>query len=237
MPDTLRRSLIRRAQSRPVVKICGNLYLEESLMVASHAPDLMGWIFSPHSKRRISIESAGRQIESIRRQRPGIFHVAVFAGNTIPDILSVTARIPWFDFVQTADGSGMTGELRAVLRGRVEVIPALRVSEKISDPELSAYMPADWCILDTAVPGSYGGTGKTLELAWVSHVTRRHLLAGGLTPQNVVERLQACSASGADVSSGVESDSGTRSGPGRKDPRKVESFIRAVKSIQFPGYS
>jgi phosphoribosylanthranilate isomerase len=233
MPDTRRRSLIRRAQSRPVVKICGNLYFEDSLMVASHAPDLMGWIFSPHSKRRISIESARRQIESIRRQRPGIFHVAVFAGNTIPDILSVIQNIPWLDFVQTSDGAGMIGELRSILRGEIDLIPALRVAEKIADPDLSLYMPADWCILDTLVPGSYGGTGKPLDLSWVSHVTRRHFLAGGLTPENVVARLGACNASGADVSSGVERESGLRTGPGHKDPEKVGRFIQAVKSVQF----
>lgn len=225
-----RQSLIRVAQTRPVVKICGNLYSEDSLMVAALEPDLMGWIFSPHSKRRITVESARRQIASIRRMKPWIFHAAVFAGNTVPEIRSVAVSIPQLDFVQIADGPAMVSRLRGLLCRSLEVIPVVRVSEKIADPLLGAYMPADWCILDTAVPGTYGGTGQTMDLSWVSHVKQRHMLAGGLNPENAADRLKGSSASGADVSSGVESDPGR---PGRKDREKVRRFIESVKGVRF----
>jgi phosphoribosylanthranilate isomerase len=115
--QSYRRRLLRVSQSRPVVKICGNVYFDDSLMVAAARPDLMGWIFSPHSKRRVSIESAARQIECIQREHPDIFHVAVCAGNSIPDILRIARAIPGFDFVQIVDGSFRDGlgELQKVL--------------------------------------------------------------------------------------------------------------------------
>ncbi|MBL8019268.1 MAG: phosphoribosylanthranilate isomerase [Leptospirales bacterium] len=222
------RSLIRVAGTRPLVKICGNLFFEDSLQVAACRPDFMGWIFSPRSKRRVTIEAARQQIESIYRQWPEIHHVAVFASNPIPYILSVVEAIPHFDFVQTSDGPGVVSEVREMLRGYMDVIPAFRVKEKIADPGLSAFMPADWVLLDSYVPGKPGGTGVTLDPAWVSHVEKRFLLAGGLTPTNVVDALRKTGAWGADVSSGVESGET----PGRKDLTRVREFVRLVKSIQ-----
>lgn len=222
------RSLIRVAGTRPLVKICGNLFFEDSLQVAGCRPDFMGWIFSPRSKRRVTIEAARQQIESIHRQWPEIHHVAVFASNSIPYILSVVESIPHFDFVQTSDGPGVVSEVREMLRGYMDVIPAFRVKEKIADPGLSAFMPADWVLLDSYVPGQPGGTGVALDPAWVSHVEKRFLLAGGLTPANVVEALKKTGAWGADVSSGVESGET----PGKKDITRVREFIKLVKSIQ-----
>ncbi|MCE9599096.1 MAG: phosphoribosylanthranilate isomerase [Spirochaetia bacterium] len=222
------RSLIRVAASRPLVKICGNLFFEDSLKVAACRPDFMGWIFSPRSKRRITIEAARQQIESIQRQWPEIYHVAVFANNSIPHILKVVEEIPHLDFVQTSDGPGVVAELREMLRDYMDVMPAFRVKEKIADPGLSAFMPADWVILDSYVPGVPGGTGVTLDPSWISHVEKRYILAGGLTPANVIERLRITKAWGADVSSGVEAG-GT---PGRKDIGRVRDFVRLVKSVQ-----
>ena len=82
-------------------------------------------------------------------------------------------------------------------------------------------------LLDASVPGEYGGTGvpAEIELArWVSENVPRLMLAGGLTPDNVAERVEFIQPWGVDVASGVEGDT-----PGRKDPSKVEAFIRSAK--------
>ena len=49
------------------------------------------------------------------------------------------------------------------------------------------------------------------------------MLAGGLSPGNVQDAIRACLPWAVDVSSGVEAS------PGRKDIRKVERLLAAVR--------
>ena len=50
------------------------------------------------------------------------------------------------------------------------------------------------------------------------------LLAGGLTPDNVVEAIERVDPYGVDVASGVEA------GPGRKDPRLLKAFMANARA-------
>ena len=71
---------------------------------------------------------------------------------------------------------------------------------------------------------SYYGTGESFNWDLAAEVARRRpvILAGGLTPANVAEAVRQVRPYAVDVSSGVEA------APGRKDPAKVEAFIRIV---------
>jgi phosphoribosylanthranilate isomerase len=84
-------------------------------------------------------------------------------------------------------------------------------------------------ILDAYHPSLYGGTGEQastdVALA-VRDCVPRLMLAGGLTPENIAERVAAIRPWGVDVASGVEN--GT---PGRKDHGKMRAFIDAIRSI------
>ena len=86
----------------------------------------------------------------------------------------------------------------------------------------------DFVLLDAAMPGEYGGTGKVIDIANISNLTSEIplVLAGGLTPANVAKAIQESGLSAVDVASGVESSAG------RKDRDKVKEFIQlAMKSF------
>ncbi|KAG6577933.1 tryptophan biosynthesis protein TRP1 [Phytophthora cinnamomi] len=87
---------------------------------------------------------------------------------------------------------------------------------------------ANYILLDTTMKGQQGGTGVTFDwkiAAIFTHARIPCLMAGGLTPENVVKALSVGHPVGVDVSSGVE----VKGSPGVKDLDKVAAFLKAVK--------
>jgi phosphoribosylanthranilate isomerase len=105
------------------------------------------------------------------------------------------------------------------------VIKAFRVRDRTSLAEIGRYRATAY-LLDAYIPGQPGGTGHSFD--WTLAVQAKGygpvILAGGLTPDNVLQAVRTIQPWGVDVSSGVEA------APGRKDPDKVRRFITAVKS-------
>jgi phosphoribosylanthranilate isomerase len=83
----------------------------------------------------------------------------------------------------------------------------------------------DAVLVDAQVPGQAGGTARLVAEHVLAEIPPlpRLILAGGLTPENVAERIARARPWMVDVASGVESS------PGRKDPAKVAAFIRAAR--------
>ncbi|CAH0490150.1 unnamed protein product [Peronospora farinosa] len=87
---------------------------------------------------------------------------------------------------------------------------------------------ANFILLDTTMKGQQGGTGVAFDwkiAAIFTHARIPCLMAGGLTPENVVKALSVGRPVGVDVSSGVE----VKGCPGVKDLDKVAMFLKAVK--------
>jgi len=213
------------------IKICGNLFFENSLMVASFHPDYMGWIFSPFSPRRINPYSAEKTILHIRNTFPSIKHVAVFAGNSVGDIAKIVGKGSFFDCIQIVEGAGFFQDLRrhiGVASG-LDLIPAVRVRKNITDMDLVRFGRVPFFVFDTYVKGQPGGTGKLLNTENIKQITRPYLLAGGLNSENVAGILESFGKKlplGVDVSSGIEDS------PGLKNRELVELFIKRVKEAE-----
>jgi phosphoribosylanthranilate isomerase len=88
---------------------------------------------------------------------------------------------------------------------------------------------ADGIILDSVdkTSGALGGTGKThdwsISRKIVESVSIPVILAGGLSPDNVIEAIQKVQPYAVDVQSGVSNPDGT------KDLEKVRQFITRAK--------
>ncbi|MDQ3855137.1 MAG: phosphoribosylanthranilate isomerase, partial [Chloroflexota bacterium] len=85
----------------------------------------------------------------------------------------------------------------------------------------------EFLLLDTYVPGAAGGSGMTFDWTLAARMTgaSRVMLAGGLTPENVGEAIQAVRPDAVDVSSGIEVD-------GAKDPDRMAAFVRAAREVR-----
>ncbi|RLN46240.1 hypothetical protein BBJ29_006609 [Phytophthora kernoviae] len=87
---------------------------------------------------------------------------------------------------------------------------------------------ANYILLDTTMKGQQGGTGVAFDwkiAAIFTHGRIPCLMAGGLTPENVVKALSVGHPVGVDVSSGVE----VKGSPGVKDLDKLAAFLKGVK--------
>ena len=115
----------------------------------------------------------------------------------------------------------------------LHLIRALRISSDRRQDcfdhlrDLQSHVELFAVLLDTFVPGEFGGTGVTVDPQLVADYGTQNLprliLAGGLSPDNVAAAVTACQPWGVDTASGVESS------PGIKSSEKVNRFITEAR--------
>lgn len=216
------------------IKICGIRSYENALMVAQAGADMIGLNFYTKTPRYIDPQAARDIADRLRGTLgdacPTLIGLFV---NAPQSHISEVMDIVGLDFAQLSgdESESVLKELRGVgfksIRPPTKAMalddvnyfkPTFPTSEKI--PSL---------ILDAYHPKLYGGTGESasVEVALaVKEQVPRMMLAGGLNPENVAERIQAIQPWGVDVASGVEDET-----PGLKDPEKVSAFVQAVKEV------
>ena len=198
------------------VKICGITSVEDALTAIAAGADALGFVFHEPSPRHVFPEQAAAIIRALP---PFVQAVGLFVNADIDGVNDV-ADLCRLDLVQ------LHGDEAPEYCDRVErrVVKAFRVQDISSLEPMKRYRVAGY-LLDAYSPTVYGGTGLTFN--WeVARVARQYgtvILAGGLTPENVGQAVQAAVPYAVDVSSGVEAE------PGKKDPDKVRQFIRAAK--------
>lgn len=205
------------------VKICG-LTDEYELGCALNAgADAVGFIVEiGHSRHRLSAEEARELIGMVP---PLTTSVAVLEPDGVEDAVQLAGYLE-------SDALQIHGELSAdeiaELRRRVHqrIIVAVPPGYE-SAAELSRV--ADAVLVDTPFLGGLGGSGMTHDWSVTARMRSTLqaplILAGGLRPENVMDAINAVKPYAVDVSSGVETN-------GRKDPAKVEEFVRRVRSCR-----
>jgi phosphoribosylanthranilate isomerase len=200
------------------VKICGITNKEDALCAFTAGADALGFVFAP-SPRKVSIDQA---FEIIRLLPPFVQTVGVFADSEIEEVIFFRNHLK-LDLIQLS-GNEDNDYVRAI---GPRVIKTVHVTNG-TEPVLDAHEYTT-ILFDTSCGGLKGGTGTTFDwgLAAKAAVSRPVILAGGLTPENVVDAITKVRPYAVDVSTGVEIK------PGRKDHEKIKCFIQRAKTAGF----
>jgi phosphoribosylanthranilate isomerase len=200
------------------VKICGITNCQQALMVQEAGADALGLVLYQGSSRFVNLE---RAIDIRGVIRPDVLCVALLV-NAAAEFVKLVIDDLKPDLIQFHGDE--TPEFCQQFN-----FPYIRATRMRDDLDISAevlrYSESKWFLFDAFHADTYGGTGKKFD--WNRLPTRRDyalILAGGLTPENVVTAIETVSPDMVDVSGGVET------GPGVKDEAKVRLFIRRVKS-------
>lgn len=209
--------------SPPRVKICGITCWEDALAAVTAGADALGFNFVPEAPaaRRIAPERAR---EIVRQLPPFVAAVALVSDATLEQVACV-GRFTAIQYYGERD----VGEIASATGLRV-IAPVLLASEADLAAIESYRGRAAAVLLDARVPGRLGGTGRTIPWEWAARARTAGvpiILAGGLTPENVAAAVRIAQPYAVDVSSGVEAS------PGRKDPRLLRAFVRAVRSVEI----
>ncbi|MDX2140358.1 MAG: phosphoribosylanthranilate isomerase [Chloroflexota bacterium] len=217
------------------VKICGITTIEDALAAAQAGADMLGLNLYRNSPRFIEVESAVAMAARLRVElgaaRPLL--VGLFV-NEIVGRISITMEQVGLHVAQLS-GDESADLLREMHGVGYKAIRPRNLQEAVDDAAYFApHSPSDVrfpsLLLDAYHPDLYGGTGQqaSIEVARaVMERTPRLMLAGGLTPENVGDRVAAIQPWAVDVASGVEADGQ----PGKKDLGKLRAFIQAAKGL------
>jgi phosphoribosylanthranilate isomerase len=194
------------------VKICGITNLKDALHAVECGADALGFVFYNKSPRYITPAAAKRIIDQLP---PFVERIGLFVNEGVETIDTVCrysdisrAQIHFDVDEESLDAIGL------------QTLPVVRAR----GPEDLHKFKDRYRLVDVHSE-VYGGTGKRVNLEWFNGVDcSKIILAGGLTPENVVQAKQL-GFYGVDVSSGVEMIKG------KKDPKKVQQFIANAKGL------
>lgn len=196
------------------IKLCGLSRPCDIRAANELLPDYIGFVFAPKSRRYVSPEKAA---ELKRMLDPGIRAAGVFVDEQ-PQVIEALVSRGVIDAVQLhgREDEDYIQDLRKRL-GNTRIIQAFSICSE-QDAKRAEESSVDMILADS--PG--GGTGEVFDWTLLSKIRRPYFLAGGLTPDNAGDAVNALAPYGVDVSSGIETG-------GEKDRKKMEKFVLAVR--------
>ncbi len=209
------------------VKICGITRPEDAELALSEGADYVGINLFKNSPRAVSEE-----------QIPELFEIIPRGKRVLVDVLTDPIQLAdykslGFDYFQIhfdlnlsmatlSDWAQVTGQEALWLAPRIP-------PGELPFPQILMEF-GNTILLDTFHKEAYGGTGVAGQnwqrfLDWtVLYQHKRWVLAGGLSPDNIVEALSTTEAETVDLASGVEAS------PGIKDPAKVKELFDRIRA-------
>ncbi|MFW2487506.1 phosphoribosylanthranilate isomerase [Clostridium chromiireducens] len=226
------------------VKICGITNKNEIEYLNILKPEYIGFVFTK-SKRQVTSREAKELCDNLSN---GIKTVGVFKDNTMEEILDVLNDIP----LNAVQLHGNEDEVFiAKLKKNIDVETNIWKALSISDVDnIKRFIKfKDIKLIDNVlIDGDNPGSGEIYSLdsigrlfdencnveQEINYINRKYnfFLAGGITPENVVERVSNANSIGVDVSSGVEcmDEKGIRTKSFEKMKKLIDN-VRKIKSI------
>lgn len=200
-------------------KICGVTTPEDRDLVVDAGADAVGFVsdVSIETPREITPETAATLASTLP---PFVSSVLVTMPEGVTDALELTEQVRP-DAVQV---HGLDPECVRDLSSATSasVVPAVSAGDALRYESV-----ADALVVDSLDANGAGGTGSTHD--WdrtrdlVSELDIPVVLAGGLTPENVLRAVEIVRPYAVDVASGVERRGGV------KDPDAVRTFVERVR--------
>jgi phosphoribosylanthranilate isomerase len=204
------------------VKICGITNVQDAEAAVEAGADALGFVFYRASPRCVE---AGIVKQIVARLPPFVLPIGVFVNEEVKRVRELMDECGLIIAQLHGDESAFYCETlgRPVLRG----IRLRNRGSLLAVAEYRGRAQVRGFVIDACSDSAYGGTGDVADWGLAAEVATASpiLLAGGLTPQNVSDAIQKVHPYGVDVSSGVEVS------PGKKDPAKIDAFIRAVRLV------
>lgn len=207
---------------RTRVKMCGTTRLIDARAAARYGVDALGFIFYNRSPRFITCDKAKEIIDKLP---PFIDKVGVFVNGDQSELVAAAAAGLSYFQLHGSETVDYCRKLREKLPS-CRLIKAFRVGEKSLPEDFSPYNHCvDGFLLDTYVTGTKGGTGEVFDWSLIEklELQRPILLAGGLTPGNIVQAITTVKPYAVDVNSGIESE------PGIKDHKCLYKLMQLVE--------
>ncbi len=192
------------------LKVCGLTNRADTLAAAEAGADALGFVLVPSSPRVISLDLVVELIAGVEQ-----------------DTFLLTHDLDSEALVSAALATGATGVqpygLFADEAGAAAAEAGLMVLRPVGLGDGWKRIPSDqYPLFDSKRPDGSGNGGR-LDLDALPKVNRPHVIAGGLTPNNVGQVIESRQPFGVDVSSGVEIR------PGQKDHALLAAFAKIVK--------
>ncbi|HDL08108.1 MAG TPA: phosphoribosylanthranilate isomerase [Desulfobacteraceae bacterium] len=214
---------MEKSKNSTQIKICGLTRVDEAVKCALAGADAIGCVFYSKSPRFVTIAQAK---EICSHLPESVKSVGVFVNETCSNIMQTVERCG-LQAVQL-HGQELPGLVKELRKNDIIVIKALFTEKEPSLDKVSEY-DASAFLLECGRGSLPGGNALKWNWAMAKSFGEKYplILAGGLAPENVIFAITESRPDAVDVSSGVESCSG------RKDLRKVKSFIDAVSQQNF----
>jgi phosphoribosylanthranilate isomerase len=210
------------------VKICGITSNEDLVTVIEAGADAVGFVVNVSSSpRNITIEKA----EKLMKNTPVfVKNVVVNVPKRLSELVETYERLR--PDVLQIHGHNLSDSVIRKKLANTRLIRGIQVkSDYTVDEAVKAANTFDAVLVDSFIPGKFGGTGEVHDWELSKRVKEKvHpkplILAGGLNPENVQNAVHVVKPYAVDVSSGVEAK------PGIKDSKKVFEFIKNAKEVE-----